>query len=125
MKESIGPLEEDGELIYDDQKTADILNDFFSSVLTDEKCDIPTPINFFNEGIVNELKDVVLCQDVIKKRLLQLNPEKATGVDGINPRVLSELGNELAGPCGTRISYHHKSRTWYEFRSTNLVPFGG
>ena len=88
IKESIRALRESNEEITTDTyQIANTLNNYFASV-------------FCNE----DLNDLQICNDplfnksIIKLKLMQLNTNKAIGVDKVNPKVLKECSESLSKP---------------------------
>ena len=83
----------------DAKQKAEALNDQFQSVFGDgqsftetefkEKCPM-TAKNY------STLSDITITTDGVEKLLRNQNPHKASGPDGISPRVLKELAEELA-----------------------------
>ena len=100
VKSSVGPLaDENGNVITDDQKTADTFNEYFSSVFTKEDLShMPEPKQMFTGGEQEMLKNVDVNETKVKNKLLKLNPSKSAGVDTINPAVLKECAEVLAKP---------------------------
>ena len=87
---------EDGSLAYSSEEKANVLNDFFSSVFTiEDKTNIP---NIPRQKNVQPITTIKIKESEVRKRLEKLNPNKATGPDGIPPRILKELANEIAEP---------------------------
>lgn len=85
----------DGSLTENDMEKAEVLNAFFSSVFTKEDLDnIPT----FPTRCSNVLSHVTVSEEVMAKKLAGLNISKSCGPDGVHPRLLKELSNELACP---------------------------
>ena len=73
----------------DDQDKATVLNDFFSSVFTDESFhDFPQSPEGQSDNIKNHLCDVDITLDKITKLISKLKESKAAGPDGIHARVL-------------------------------------
>ena len=97
--QGISTLErEDGSTATEDGDKANILNDFFSSVLTTEDMsNIPNilPSNKSNGKFVTNL---VIKESQVKDKFSNLNPNKSPGPDTLYPRLLKELSDELAGP---------------------------
>ena len=100
VKSTIGPLTDSkGDVITDDQKTADEFNNFFSSVFTKETTDnIPEPKKMFMEEEDKFLKNVDITVEKVFNKLVKLNPNKAADVCGFNPAVFKECAAELAKP---------------------------
>ena len=95
----ISPLDKgDGNLAFDNKDKADILNTFFSSVFTREDTENVPDLEPGGRSNHIFLSDIVVTEDAVRKKLSSLNPYKAHGPDGIPPKVLKELSNELAKP---------------------------
>ena len=92
--ESIGDLEnENGNLISSDKSKAQILNNFFCSVFTQERTDnVPSCEQKTSDSFINT---VTFTKEKVKKKLKNLNPAKLCGPDNINAVVLKELAEEL------------------------------
>ena len=89
----IPALKNQGVLISDNTQKAELLNEQFSSVFTNEDlsslpqalpCMFPT------------IPDIVIVPDGIEKLLKNLQANKAPGPDGITPRILKETAAEIA-----------------------------
>lgn len=95
----ISPLDKgNGETATGDAEKANILNDYFSSVFTRENV---TNLPYVSEGENSggaTLKEVIVTPDAVKEKLQKLDVNKACGPDGIPPRVLRELAEEIATP---------------------------
>ena len=72
------------------------LNEFFSDAFTEEDTSyIPS---FHAEDIRKPLEELKITEEKVKERLESLNPHKSPGPDGLHPRVLKELSNEISKP---------------------------
>ena len=95
-KETVGPFkDQDGNIVKDDNLVASMLNEYFSSVFTEEAlCNLPNPRLLFqgSEPSVN------ISKEDICRRLENLNPEKSPGVDMIYPIVLKKLASVVCFP---------------------------
>jgi hypothetical protein len=80
----------------------DILNDYFSSVFVNESYETGNESyeEVEEEAIsgIPKMDKLVIEEDVIFKKLLNLNVNKSAGPDQIHPRVLYELRNEIVYP---------------------------
>ena len=88
----------DGTYAVTDEEKADTLNSFFASVFTSEDT---SNIPDLDEGIYskgNTIPDIRVTPNAVKNKLLNLNPNKAQGPDGIPSRVLKELSSVIAEP---------------------------
>ena len=84
-------LEHDGNKICNDTAKAEILNNFFISVLTREKApDFPLPNSPNPENI---LLDFHITPDMVRAKLAKLKRNKAPGPDGVSINVLRSCLN--------------------------------
>ena len=84
----VGPLKDSaGGIITDDDKMAELLNDFFCSVFTSEDCsNVPAAEKLFHGS--DPLVNVEITSDTVRKKLEKLKPNSAPGPDKLWPRVL-------------------------------------
>ena len=80
----IPALKNQGVLISDNIKKAELLNDQFSSEENVSCLPQASPCMF------PPIPDIVIVPDVIEKLLLNLQANKAPGPDGITPRILKD-----------------------------------
>ena len=94
----VGPLKDSsGKLITDDDKMAELLNDFFCSVFTREDCSsMPVAEQLFTGNA--PLVSVEIDEEKVKKKLEKLKPNSAPGPDQLWPRVLHKLSTVIALP---------------------------
>ena len=95
-KETISDLDKpNGEMTENDEEKSQVLNDFFSSVFVQESKDnIPT----FDKEVENNLSNIQITENDMLNVLKSLNVNKSPGPDGIHPKILRELCNELSYP---------------------------
>ena len=80
------------------KEKANILNDFFQSVFTNEpEGEVPSLGDKTKTGKKPWMK-LKICRDNIAKILKSLKPDKSPGMDNINPRLLRETAEEIAKP---------------------------
>jgi hypothetical protein len=94
--EGISDLKVDQRKVTSDEGKANVLNQFFSSVFTDE--DLSSFPDCEERTVDSKLLNIDISEEVVLKRLIALNPNKSCGPDGFHPRLLRELASELAGP---------------------------
>ena len=94
---SIGPLKVNGKKIEDDKEMAEVLNNFFGSVFTEEDLsEIPTQEKLKPD--LPSLDDFLFSENDVKNKLKKLKKQSAPGPDGITPNVLIELSDVLCVP---------------------------
>ena len=97
----ITSLKVQGKLLTDDKLIAEALNDQFQSVfskrenLTEEEFNIRCSMPAVDPPHPPH-EDILITTAGVQKLLENLNPAKASGPDGISPKVLKELAVELA-----------------------------
>ena len=79
-----------------DQEKANILQEFFSSVFTEEPPGDPP--YFEKRKYDSELNDIQISPDLVKKKLLKIKVKKSPGPDKIHPRVLHETTPSITMP---------------------------
>ena len=125
-KEKVGPLKDTlGNVVNDDKLNADLLNRYFVSVFTNEDLNyIPEPDNVFVDRNVNDgLIKVEVNETIVYKKLTEINVNKTAGVDGIHPKLLFELKNELANPLSKLFSLSVElSIVPQDWRDANVTP---
>jgi hypothetical protein len=92
----IDPGDTNSEKTEDNKKKANILSDYFSSVITNEPLGelpqmIPVEIQY-------ELKGLVINKDMVLKLLQNLKTDKSSGPDSLHPRLLFEIKESIAEP---------------------------
>lgn len=100
-KEKVGPLKDKtGKLINDDILAANLLNEYFSSVFTNENyIDAPEPETFFKGDIQTEgLLVIEITEEMVANKLNNLDVNKCPGGDDMHPKLLFELRGELIKP---------------------------
>ena len=90
-------VKEDGTLTQDDREAAEVLNQhFFKTFTKEDSTNIPhvTPKNLTTETLTT----FEITKDLVKKCLLQLKTDKSPGTDGISPRILKKMSEQLCVP---------------------------
>ena len=98
-KTGIAPLLENSSdpdsLRFDDEAKANILQKQFLSVFTTESTE---EIPKLSQRTTSIIRNLIIIEDDVQKRLSSLNPNKSCGPDGIPSRILKELAEIIAGP---------------------------
>ena len=96
MKTCSAVADLDGTMTETDVDKAEVLNTLFTSVFTLESLEnIPT---FENRLYNTELTDFLVTNEEVEKILKTLKTTKPPGPDGLHPRLLVELTDELVEP---------------------------
>ena len=83
------------ETTTNDEEKANTLRDYFGTVFTrEDENNIPE----FEKVTENILSKLEITKEDIFKKLSKLKTSKSPGPDGIHPRVLQELSEELVEP---------------------------
>ena len=117
---NIASLRENGILRTDSKDKANILNNQFHSVFTEEGSATLPPLG---KGQFPNMKDIDVDPNGVRCYLGKLNPNKASGPDTINARILKECCNEL-GDILTAI-FNRSLRTGQvpdDWRKANVAP---
>ena len=94
----VGPLNVDGRTVSDCGEMAEVLNNYFGSVFQSEDLDnVPKPRAL---PFKSKCSGVNFRPSVVKKMIRSLKSNSAPGPDGITPRFLQELVDEVAAPLG-------------------------
>ena len=88
-----GKIKDDASFTTDDQSKANRFNEFFASVFNSKTKEPNTSLPARTE---QKLTDIVITNDKVLKILGKLKPGKSPGPDGLHPRVLKEIGPEIA-----------------------------
>ena len=98
IKEGVAQMERvNGDLTKSDEETANVLNDFFTSVYTKEP-DAVLPEFEDKLDEIGHVTDVNITEEKVRSKLKQLKENKSPGPDAIHPRVLKECCDEFAKP---------------------------
>ena len=91
-RDTVGPLTDaNGNLTDDDEKMSSILNDYFSSVFTQESINnLPVASQQIMNGRGLLLTTIEVTEEKVLKALIQTKSNKAAGIDGINSSLLKE-----------------------------------
>jgi len=99
-KIKVGPLRDStGNIITDNKLAANIFNDYFASVFTVEDRDnIPLAEPIFTGIELERLSEICINEDIVFKKLSEINVNKSPGSDDLHPKLLFELRHQLVSP---------------------------
>lgn len=119
VKDRVSGLKrDDGKQTASDRETADVFNSYFKSVFTQEG-------EWKDEGEYAQVADmqIKITEDVVRRRLKALKPDKSPGPDGMHPLVLKQLADELAKPLAKIFDKSYNSGEVPEdWRRANITP---
>ena len=94
---SYPPMEDDNdELIVDDHGKAELFNNYFRSHSNIDTSGASLPAFNGGEHGACKLESIVVSEDDVLQILKSLNPNKATGPDGVSPKILKEGAPAIA-----------------------------
>jgi len=107
-------------IIDNDDKKAQIFNDYFSSVFTEESLtNIP---NITLKNCIHKYTSIIFSESQILDKLSKLNCTKSPGPDAIHPRVLFELREYIAYPLKLIFEESYKQKQLpMDWRSANIT----
>lgn len=123
-KVTVGPLSDyKGNIIDCDQEASEMLNDYFVSVFTKENNkEIPESELIFDHNI-EALQMIDINENIVLEKLSKIKTSKSPGPDGIHPKLLFELRNELSGPLTKLFQKSIKlGQVPQEWKDANVVP---
>ena len=95
----VAPLKRDGVLVSDSKGKANILNQQYASVFTEEDTETVPDLG---PSPHQKMPHPTVTQKGVQKLLASLNPNKAAGPDKLSPRFLREVSEELS-PLYTKL----------------------
>ena len=104
---------DDGTLATDDSEKAELLNQYFATIGERQAARLPMPSNppqSLIGRVTPTVETVKITQEAVCKHVEALNPNKATGPDGIAPRLLKLAGSSIT-PSLTEI-YNQSLDEW-------------
>ena len=92
----IGPLKNNqGIMVTDNEETAEMLNKYFGSVLTQEDTkNIPEPMLLFAGNQKQMINTVDITEEIVVKMPKSLKEDKTPRVNEMHPKFLKELGTK-------------------------------
>ena len=78
---------------------AEVLNEYFSSVFTTEDISsLPVPFTKFEGNKSEHLGQLFVTPEMIAKKIKTMKDNKSPAVDGIRPKLLKEIAEQISTP---------------------------
>ena len=99
VRDKVRPLENNSEnIISDGFQMTEVLNKYFSSVFTTEDSSLPVPFTKFEGNKSEHLGQLFVTPEMIAKKIKKMKDNKSPGVDGIPPKLLKEIVEQISTP---------------------------
>ena len=121
----IGPLKRDnGEVANDNKECANLLNNYFSSVFTNENLQyLPNPPQVYNGEPEDSFLDLEITEQCVLNKLTNINVNKSVGPDEIHPKLLYEVRDKLVGPlCKLYKLTMELGKIPQDWKDANVMP---
>ena len=125
VRDKVGPLKNSaGNVISDGFQMAEDLNEYFSSVFTKEDISsLPLPARKFEGDESQNLGQLFVTPEMISKKIKMMKTNKSPGVDGIIPKLLKEIVNEISTPLANCFNISLKEGIVpAEWKEANVTP---
>ena len=85
---------------------AEVLNEYFSSVFTTEDTSsLPVPFTKFEGNNSEHLGQLFVTPVMIANKIKKMKDNKSPGVDGIPPKLLKEIVEQISTPLATFFNF--------------------
>ena len=102
---------------------AEVLNEYFSSVFTTEDIStLPVPFTNFEGSKSEHLGQLFVTPEMIAKKIKKMKDNKSPGVDGIPPKLLKEIVEQISTPLAILFNLLlEKGIVLLEWKEGNIV----
>ena len=124
----VGPLEDSaGNIISQVFLMAENLNGYVSSVFTREDISsLPVPDAKFQEAKPDYLGQLIVIPEMVAKKIKAMKDNKSPGVDGIPPKLLMEMVEQVSIPLARVFNLSLKEGVIsFEWKEANIIPLKG
>ena len=125
VRDEVGPLENNrGNISSDGFQMAEALNEYFSSVFTIEDISsLPVPFTQFEGNKSEHLGQLFVNPEIIAKKIKKMKYDKSPGVDGIPPKWLEEIVEQINTPLGKVFNLSlEEGIVPSEWKEANITP---
>ena len=122
VRDKVGPLENNsGNIISDGFQMAEVLNEYINSVFTTEDISL-LPVPF--EGNKSEhLGQLFITPEMLAKKIKKMKDNKSPGVDGILPKLLKEIVEQISTPLAKVFNLSiEEGIVPSEWKEANITP---
>ena len=125
VQDKVGSLEDsDGNIITEGFLMAENLNEYFSSVFTREDISaLPVPETKFEGRESDYLGQLIITPKMVAKKIRDMKDNKSPGVDGIPPKLLLEIVEQISIPLATVFNLAlEEGVVPSEWKEANIIP---
>ena len=125
VQDKVGPLEgSDGNIITEGFLMAENLNEYFSSVFTREDISIlPVLETKFEGREFGYLGQLIVTPKMVTMKIRDMKDNKSPGVDGIPPKLLLEIVEQISIPLATVFNLSLEGGIVpLEWKEANIIP---
>ena len=103
---------------------AEVLNEYFSSVFTTEDISsLPVPLTKFEGNKSEHLGQLFVTPEMIAKKIKKMKDNKSPGVDGIPPKLLKEIVDQISTPLANLFNLSlEEGIVPSEWKEANITP---
>ena len=102
---------------------AEILNEYFSSAFTTEDISsLPVPFTKFEGNKSEHLEQLFVTPEIIAKKIKNMKDIKSPGVDGIPPKLLKEIVEQISTPLAKLFNLSLEGIVPSEWKEANIMP---
>ena len=100
VRDKVGTLKNNrGNMISEGFQMAEVLNEYFSSVFTTEDISsLPIPFTKFEGNKSEHLGQLFVTPEMIANKIKKMKDNKSRGVNGIPPKLLNEIVEQISTP---------------------------
>ena len=125
VRDKVGPLENiSGNTISDGFQMAEVLNEYFSSVFTTEDISsLPLSFTKFEGSKSEHLGQLFVTPEMIAKKIKKMKDNKLPRVDGIAPKLVKEIVEQISTPLATFFNLSlEQGIVPSEWKEANITP---
>ena len=125
VRDKVGPLENNRrKIISDGFQMAEVLDEYFSSVFTTEDISsLPVSFTKFEGNKSEHFGQLFVTPEMIAKKIKKMKHNKSPGVDGIPPKLLKEIVEQISTPLAKLFNLSlEEGIVPSEWKEANITP---